>query len=209
MSSEWWPTVTQAHIHTLSRLWGDRKEMLRSFVTRRYFRRIAEVGVAMGGLSQFLIDEFNPTEFHAFDTFEMKREWLEKWGLPKDAPESSHLVAYMDAMTVFMMDRGMREESVQIHCGKSWERMTMLSPMAFDLIYIDGDHSYEAVKRDIEASIPCLLADGFLVFNDYTVREGYGIVPAVNELLAAGGWEIVAFALQQEMYCDIALRRST
>ena len=67
-------------------------------------------------------------------------------------------------------------------------------------IYIDADHSYEGVKRDIQAGISKVKHDGFLVFNDYTYWSPaeclpYGVIQAVNELCLEGEWEMIYFAL--------------
>lgn len=50
-----------------------------------------------------------------------------------------------------------------------------------DLVYIDGDHSYEGCKRDIE--IYRDKARRVICGDDYMVREGFGVVQAVTELL--------------------------
>lgn len=55
--------------------------------------------------------------------------------------------------------------------------------------------------------------EGVIVFNDYTMFDhisgaAYGVVPAVNELITLGGWRVVGFALQQHMFCHIAIRRT-
>jgi len=42
---------------------------------------------------------------------------------------------------------------------KSWNKK-------FDFIFIDGDHNYEAVKRDCEQWLPLLSAGGFMSFHD-------------------------------------------
>lgn len=51
----------------------------------------------------------------------------------------------------------------------------------YGLIFIDCDHSYEAVKRDIEMSLPLLADDGVIAFHDYDT-EHMGVVQAVQEL---------------------------
>ena len=49
----------------------------------------------------------------------------------------------------------------------------------FDFIYIDADHEYESVKKDIEAWIPRLRSGGIIAGHDYI---GYrGVHDAVNE----------------------------
>jgi len=82
----------------------------------------------------------------------------------------------------------------------------------FDWIYIDAQHTYDGVKRDIAAARRKIKADGLLVFNDYTMwsyveMQPYGVVAAVNELCIEEGWEIVYLALPSHMYCDVAVRR--
>ena len=59
--------------------------------------------------------------------------------------------------------------------------------MAFDLIFIDGDHSYEAVARDIELALPLLAPGGLIAFHDYRSEIDPGVSRAVDELIAAGG----------------------
>jgi len=55
-------------------------------------------------------------------------------------------------------------------------------------------------------------ADGTLIFNDYVMydhlqRVEYGVVQAVNQLVIDGDWRVVGFALNHNMFCDIAIRR--
>jgi len=71
---------------------------------------------------------------------------------------------------------------------------------AYEFIFIDGDHSYEAVHADIEKALPMLAPGGLIAFHDYRTHpnefEGdrafdEGVTRAVNELISNGG-EIVA-----------------
>src|SRR5439155_14171371 len=58
-----------------------------------------------------------------------------------------------------------------------------------DLLFIDGDHSYEAVRADLEVWLPKLKDDGIVAFHDYDWAEG--VRRAVREfvvpLQAEGG----------------------
>lgn len=49
-----------------------------------------------------------------------------------------------------------------------------------DLVYIDGDHSYEGCKKDIEVYLP--KTRKIVCGDDYSVREGFGVIEAVTEL---------------------------
>lgn len=59
---------------------------------------------------------------------------------------------------------------------------TFSSRKKFDLIYIDGDHTYEAVKKDAELAWPLLRSGGLLIFDDYNNDE-FGVRQAVDEFL--------------------------
>jgi hypothetical protein len=83
---------------------------------------------------------------------------------------------------------------------------------AFDWIYVDADHGYDAVVRDIAAAKGRVKPGGLLVFNDFAriVRPGlgvFGVHQAVSEFLAAEGWPVAYFCFQGEALYDIALRR--
>ena len=79
-------------------------------------------------------------------------------------------------------------------------------------MYIDGDHSYGGVKRDIQQAKLKVKPGGLLVFNDYICFSHeellrYGVVQAVNELCIAEDWTFRYFVLERTMYCDVALAR--
>lgn len=61
----------------------------------------------------------------------------------------------------------------------------------FDLVFIDGDHTYGAVHNDIEWALTLLRPGGHIVFHDYrfgTNGQGFdpGVEQAVNEFLSHG-----------------------
>lgn len=49
-----------------------------------------------------------------------------------------------------------------------------------DLVYVDADHSYEGVKRDIEAWYSKLIFGGVMAFHDFE-NSAYGVKQAVTE----------------------------
>ena len=51
-----------------------------------------------------------------------------------------------------------------------------------DFLWIDGDHSYEGVKKDIFNWIPLVKERSFICFHDY--RDAPGVKKAVDELVA-------------------------
>ena len=51
----------------------------------------------------------------------------------------------------------------------------------FDFVYIDGDHSYEAVIKDLDSWYPKLKEYGVMCGDDYGRYSGQGVVKAVYE----------------------------
>ncbi len=55
------------------------------------------------------------------------------------------------------------------------------------LLFVDGSHTYEAVKGDVERWVPHVVPGGVLVFDDYFgTKSTWGVTEAVDELLSSG-----------------------
>merc|ERR1711924_247319 len=66
---------------------------------------------------------------------------------------------------------------------RSIEAASWIRPGFLDLVFIDGDHRYEAVLKDLHAWWPTLKEDGILAGHDYTVNHP-GVAQAVHEFAA-------------------------
>jgi len=43
---------------------------------------------------------------------------------------------------------------------------------------------------------------------DPFINSEYGVVQAVNKIVDEGGWKVTGFALEKNMFCDIAIQRA-
>jgi Methyltransferase domain len=157
---------------------------------------VAEVGTQYGRFAEMIYSITQPQKLHLIDySFDLFKQELSQ-------PENS------------LLQNGIEQGNVELHEGDSSTILSSFPDEYFDWIYIDADHAYEGVCKDIQQGYPKVKPDGMMVFNDYTnwsVGEfiPYGVAKAVNEFCIANNWEIVFFALQSLGYHDIALKKNT
>ncbi|MFL5825494.1 MAG: class I SAM-dependent methyltransferase [Thermoleophilaceae bacterium] len=179
------PLPLESRHVTNCRVLPDREALAREVLKKDAVA--AELGTLRGRFARTLLDASEPRELHLID-IDMRR-------LERD-----------------LLAPGFESGRVIAHEGDSVAILSSFPDAYFDWIYIDADHSYAGVKRDIAVAKQKVKPDGMLVFNDYTVwspleLEEYGVVRAVNELCRDDGWELRYLALQRFMYCDVAVSR--
>lgn len=70
------------------------------------------------------------------------------------------------------------EKIIPVTSDKFFVEWVPLNNDKYDLIFIDGDHTAEQVKRDFENSLRCLTDNGFIVIHDcLPVEESTTLVP--------------------------------
>jgi predicted O-methyltransferase YrrM len=133
---------------------------------------IVEIGSYMGRSTKLLalaspesnivaIDSYKETVFSSVDPVEVKRRFFES-------------VAELRVTLI-------HEDSHKV--GKKWKQ-------AIDFLVVDGDHLYEAVKKDILNFVPHVKQGCFVLFHDYNEKRddeeyqpnSHGVFRAVNEL---------------------------
>ena len=199
--------LSSSSISRNARLYANRFDMLKELGTK-YRHRIftgAEIGVGLGKFSPMIINEFQLDKFTAFDTFDLHL-LDEVWGQDSDNvfKGRNHLEFY----TLLMSPNRCKIDFIE---GDSLETLAKQPECAFDFIYVDGDHSFEAAKHDGEQAVRMIKNNGLIIFNDYTLfdhqKNDYGVIQAVNQILSMDKRiEVVGFALHPRMYCDIAVR---
>lgn len=133
-----------------------------------------EIGVSFGSFSKFMNEAHEFTEFYCVDPWEFNPQLTKNIDL-----------AYQNTL------KNLAPFGEKIHIRKAW------SPKAseefedeyFDFIYIDGDHTYEAVKADMEGWWDKLKVGGIMSGHDY----GWpGVRKAVDEFALEYGVKIRA-----------------
>jgi hypothetical protein len=124
------------------------------------------------------VDKYNTTWIAKGKTYTHPKQTDEKWhAMYKRA------CRYMPFFPQFRILRMDSEEAVNLF------PKTYFPNGYFDFVYIDADHTYEMVKRDIELWLPLIKKSGLIGGHDYgfpdeAVRWG-GVQKAVDEIFAS------------------------
>jgi hypothetical protein len=199
------PALTSEHLAS-AKIFSNRYDMIKN-IELPDNAIVTEVGVAHGEFSEYLLQEIKPSKFVAIDLFEMEK-YPVHWGIPQEVLLDGlpHLEYYQKRFQNY-------KHIIQIEQGLSHDCLARMPDNHFDLVYIDAGHDYENVKRDGEIAQDKIRKKGIIIFNDYImydpfIESEYGVVQAVNEILNEGGWKVVYFALEKNLFCDIAIIRS-
>jgi hypothetical protein len=136
--------------------------------------------------------------------------------IEKTQPRILHLIDIDSHATELAHDKFRDEisyQKIKVHLGNSPAILASMPDQYFDWLYIDGDHTYEGAKADLEATLPKIKDNGVIALNDYVFFAPmdfgkYGVVEAVNEFCIEHDFEMIYFALAGRGYHDVALRRA-
>lgn len=154
------------------------------FVYNKNIKKEKLVGVEIGtfrGINAHSILSFLPIEtLYLIDPYLKYEEYTEKW-----IPDHSQ--------SDFDNDYLIAKKRLQKHSGKiqfikltseQAIRLSCLIPNDLDFVYIDGNHDYDYVKKDLELYYPKLKGGGVLGGDNFEV-EFHGVPRAVLEFVDA------------------------
>jgi hypothetical protein len=160
-------------------------------------RRVCEIGVRRGHNLDVIVRGSNPEEFVGIDS------WVD------DDVSSRNDVGYSQSQQDAFETEVRRKFARYGDAGKiirscSFEAAEHFPDEYFDYVYIDADHSYEAVKRDLADWYPKVRKGGILAGHDYVERESprvqYGVKRAVDEFVSER--HLRYFTTTPEHYAD-------
>jgi len=144
---------------------------LAEYFAKQGFTKGAEVGVYVGYYSRVLLDTIPNLELASIDSWKLKT-WRER-----AYPLARKTLSHYKGSTLI--------KGVSVEVAKEFPDESL------DFVFIDADHSYEAVKADIEAWTPKVRKGGVVSGHDYfESRGGIGVIPAVDEYVKEHGYKL-------------------
>ena len=154
----------------------------------KYFKikdsKILEVGVHKGDFSKKLIKNFSPKKLILVDPWVAFEDNIYKDSLYGKSEKNGQQIQdqYFNDLTEYFQ-QDISYNKVEIVRNTS-DKFFLTNNSKFDLIYIDGNHLYDFVKKDLLNSLNCLNQNGIIILDDYK-RSGWwknGVTKAVDFL---------------------------
>jgi predicted O-methyltransferase YrrM len=151
----------------------EEAQIYRGLVQRIHHGIIVEIGVWQGRSLQAILDVCRDNNNRVFA--------IDNWNPPADDPDYAE-ARDADIYAIFLrnLERLGHTATVEVIRDESVRAAARFADGSVDLLFLDADHNYEAVKRDIYAWLPKLKDHSCLCGHDYTFREG--VRQAVHEI---------------------------
>lgn len=158
-------------------------------------KHIAEIGVFEGyNTREFALNSSEDTVIYAIDPF----------------IRGNLGISYLKIIALNNWRKNKVIHKIKILRGLSWDVYEEIDKL-FDFIFIDGDHSFEGVKRDFDLYSQKLSLNGVIAFHDARVFEngwtsnGWGPVHLIETYIKPSGkWKII-----EEVDSTVFIQRSS
>ena len=163
----------------------------------------AEIGVHKGEFSEKILEVVHPKQLHLIDSWKHESSAVYQnalyGGQAKNGQDEMDR-RYADVCARFQAQ--MSGEQVKIHRGYSTDVLGRFADDFFDWVYIDGNHLYDYVKKDIDLSFRKTKIGGWVTGDDY-MEGGWwegGVKKAVDEFAKTPAAQLVEIRNNQFVF---------
>lgn len=171
---------------------------------------VAEIGVQQGDFAAEILRRCEPRLLVLIDCWRHQPDG--PYRLDKsNIPQAEHDRFHAQVCERFRAELG--QGRVVIFRGFSSEVLPILTDGWFDWVYLDADHSYAAVRKDLAWCSLKVKDGGLIAGHDYVdaPNRDFGVVQAVTEFCQNEGWQLIARTRDDRLcegYDSYVLRRS-
>jgi hypothetical protein len=172
-----------------------RKEMIKFFSNKIEKPIILEIGIFKGDFFDYIYNNCSPEKLIGVDIFE---------GHCVSGNEDGNNVISTNLSNEYtiLTNKYKNNSNVQLIKNFSYKYLSTIPDNTCDIIYIDGDHSYEGVKKDLAISFLKIKNNGYIMGHDYEMNMkkaktyyNFGVKQAVDEFCQNNNQTIIAKGL--------------
>lgn len=164
-------------------VWGKAYGLFDKVIQVKKFKRGAEVGVAYGGHAEAILNISTLDKLYGVDPYLHTESYHDPMNLPQ---------AEFDELYLYVLERLARFGDRYEHIRKTSKQAVDEIPGQIDFIYIDADHSYDGVWRDLCAWYAKVREGGVIGGHDYDHPSFPSIKKAVDEFFRRFAWKVHA-----------------
>jgi hypothetical protein len=160
----------------------QRRQDLLRMLPEAYGGVVAELGVFAGDFAEDIMTICRPRELHLIDRWQ---------GLIECGNQHGEQIQVRDGESLFLevLERFKNDDEVQVHRASTTFLTQHFGPGYFDVVYIDADHSQEAVWADLLMAAEAVGPQGVIAGHDYSPRFP-GVMAAVDAFCTRYKWRI-------------------
>lgn len=189
--TKFWEKINNIDLH----IFETRNEMFKYYCNNISNPKILEIGVFKGEFLDYIVKNCNNGFIEGVDLFE---------GTTCSGDVDGNNVEYHNIKNIYLelLDKYKDTLNVKLYKSNSNDFLQNIDDNIYDIIYIDGDHSYEGVKQDLINSYKKIKNNGYIMGHDYEMNMkkaknfyDFGVKKAVDEFCIDYNLSILAKAL--------------
>lgn len=152
------------------KIFKTRQDLLKSFGENL---TVCEIGVFQGEFSKFIWGETNPKELVLIDLFNWKTS---------SGDQNGENTKFADLNEEYLqLQNHFKDQNVKIIKGDSSQVLKSFDDKYFDIIYVDGDHSYKGALKDLQTAFHKIKTNGIICGHDYNIKLYPEVVAATTD----------------------------
>jgi hypothetical protein len=146
----------------------------------------AEIGVHIGDFSERILEIVQPKVFHLIDPWKLEiKDVYKKSYYGRETVKNQKVMDERLFHVKKRFEKEIKNNKIIINRGYSNEILNKFDDEYLDWVYIDGNHLYEFVKKDLEMCFLKIKNNGYICGDDYNEGGWWdgGVKKAVDEFI--------------------------
>ena len=178
----------------IPKIFENRNCMINFFSKKIENPKILEIGVFKGDFLDYIVENCNG-EIDAVDIFEGET-------VSGDC-DGNNVISYNIGNSYYeLLEKYKNNSKVKLHKSYSTQFFENTENNKYDIIYIDGDHSYNGVKNDLKNAFEKIKHNGYIMGHNYEMNMikaktsyNFGVKDAVDEFCLSHNQTILSKAM--------------